>query len=320
MSAHKISRQLVDPELIDFAERLPVQSLDGLSLAAARQTTLNAEFALSPGVSLTEIFVPGPEPMQQCRLLILTPASAKASAPCLFFIHGGGYVLGSPETVVTSASELASACSCIVALPSYRLAPEAPWPAPVDDLYAQLTWLHRYGDGYGIDRGQIAIGGASAGGGHAARLSLRARDENSPPIVFQLLLSPMLDDRQPHNPYLGEYVWTRDHDRFGWDSLLGAALHDPEAIKHAVPNRVASLSGLPPTYISIGALDLFTESCLQFSGRLMACGVSTELHVIPGGYHGFEYFVPGSAISRRATAEVVTVLNAVFAKANASPV
>lgn len=314
MPTEKNSRHLVDPEIVGIAESFPPQILSDETIEAVRASPLGFDFSLAPGVACSERIVAGPEGAPDRRLLVLTPEDVAANAPCLFFIHGGGYVIGNPESVQSWASGIAHACRCVVILPSYRLAPEARWPAPVDDLYAQFCWVHAYAQELGIDADRIAIGGASAGGGHAARLSLRARSKAGPPILFQLLLSPMLDDRHPANLYAGEYVWTRDYDRYGWDSLLGLKSGGEGVPDEAVPNRVQDLSNLPSAYIGIGDLDLFTESCLDYARRLMAAGVSTELHVLPGGFHGFEYFAPDAAISKVALADIPRALTAAFAR------
>jgi triacylglycerol lipase len=148
----------------------------------------------------------------------------------------------------------------------------------------------------GIDPARIAIAGESAGGGHAAALALHARDKvrqngSGPAICFQLLDAPMLDDRtgssaDPH-PYTGHFVWTPERNRFGWHSLLGVEPGGPDVPAAAVPARATDLSGLPPTFISVGALDLFLEEDMEFIRRLTRAGVPAELHVIPGAYHGF---------------------------------
>lgn len=316
MPREMISRHLVDPEILALAESFPPQVLSDQTIEAARAPPPGVDLSLVAGVACAERVVPGPEGAPDHRMLVLTPEGVAENAPCLFFIHGGGYVIGNPESVQSWASGVARACKCIVILPSYRLAPEARWPAPVEDLYAQLCWIHANASELAIDADRIAIGGASAGGGHAARLALHVRAMAGPSILFQLLLSPMLDDRHPDNLYAGEYVWTREHDRYGWDSLLGVKSGGEGVPIEAVPGRVQDLSKLPPAYIGIGDLDLFTESCLDYARRLMAAGVATELHILPGGFHGFEYFAPDAAISQLALADIPRVLDTVFARGN----
>jgi acetyl esterase/lipase len=310
----KISRHLVDPDVLKVVEAFSSTALTDDRVRAIRAEGISPGNAIEAGVTVKEYSVPVPGAPDR-RLLILAPDDIQSDAPCLFFVHGGGYVMGGPEHGFPIGSKLAKACRCVVVLPTYRLAPEARWPAPVDDLYAQLCWIGAKADSLGIDGRKIVVGGHSAGGGHAARLVLRARDSGGPAIIFQLLIYPMIDDRQSQNLFAGEYVWTRQDDRYGWDSLLGLPSGGEGAPEEAVPGRVRDLANLPPTYISAGELDLFAEANLDFARRLMASGVSTEIHVFPGGVHGFDYFSPEASISKRAIAELQPVLTAAFARA-----
>jgi acetyl esterase/lipase len=173
----------------------------------------------------------------------------------------------------------------------YRLAPETPHPGPVEDCYAALRWLYSHTGELGVDPTRIAIGGASAGGGLAAGLTLLTRDRGEVPLAFQFLIFPMLDDRtvtatEPH-PYTGEFIWTPEANRFGWTSLLGKEPGGPDVSPYAAAARAESLEGLPPTFINVGALDLFLEEDMEYARRLMRAGVPTELHVYPGAFHGF---------------------------------
>jgi triacylglycerol lipase len=208
-------------------------------------------------------------------------------------MHGGGFVLGMPEINDASNRALALAHGCVVASVDYRLAPETRYPGALEDCYAALAWLHLQAGALGIDAAHIAIGGESAGAGHAALLALLARDRGEYPICFQLLDSAMLDDRtgsgeNPH-PVCGEFVWTAQHNRFGWRALLGTEPGGPQVPARAVPARYADLSGLPPAFIAIGALDLFLEENLEYARRLARARVPVELHVIPGAFHGFGF-------------------------------
>jgi triacylglycerol lipase len=177
----------------------------------------------------------------------------------------------------------------------YRLAPETPWPGSLHDNYAALCWLAGNAGELGVDPTRIALFGGSAGGGHAAALALHARnmarvDKNAPAICFQLIDYPMLDDRtcadpEPH-PYAGEFVWTPELNHFGWKALLGTDPGSDGVHETAAPARAEDLTGLPPAYISIGALDLFLDESLEYTRRLARAGVPVELHVIPGAFHG----------------------------------
>ncbi|MGO8793238.1 MAG: alpha/beta hydrolase fold domain-containing protein [Candidatus Sulfotelmatobacter sp.] len=192
-------------------------------------------------------------------------------------------------------------CNCLVVSVDYRLAPETHFPGSLEDNYAALRWLYTNADTLGIDRKRIAIGGESAGGGHAAALAIAARDRKEFPILFQLLIYPMLDDRtgstRPVPPGIGEFVWNATSNRFGWTSLLGVPAGSPTVPAGAVPARVENVAGLPPAFISVGAIDLFAGEDIEYGRRLLEAGVPTELHVIPGAYHGYNLLAPQTTVS-----------------------
>ena len=176
--------------------------------------------------------------------------------------------------------------NCVVVSVDYRLAPETPFPGPVEDCYAALLWLHGAADELGIDPARIMIAGESAGAGLVAGLCLLARDRGAVVPVFQYLAEPMLDHRsvESDHPHTGHFGWTRDHNRFGWNSMLGGA----ETVSpYCSPATTEDLSGLPSTYIHIGAIDLFLEESVDYARRLTRAGVSVELHVWPGAFHAF---------------------------------
>nr|WP_232333068.1 alpha/beta hydrolase fold domain-containing protein [Novosphingobium aquimarinum] len=182
-----------------------------------------------------------------------------------------------------------------------------------------MCWVAANADDLGFDAARIAISGESAGGGHAAALSLHARDrrragEDAPSICLQLLDSPMLDDRtassaDPH-PWTGRFTWTRDHNAFGWSSLLGQEAGSAKIPEAAVPARVQDLSDLPPACITIGGLDLFLEESLEYARRLSRAGVPVELHVIPGGYHGFGLAAGTPQVQQKNALEVAALQRA----------
>lgn len=239
-----------------------------------------------------ERFIPGGDGNPDVRVLHYAPLGAsERPRPAVLHMHGGGYVLGSPELNDASNRALVLAHDCVVVSVDYRLAPETVWPGALNDNYAALCWLAENAAELGIDPARIAIAGESAGGGHAAALALHARNRGGPAICFQMLDAPMLDDRtgtgaDPH-PHTGHFVWTPEKNRFGWGALLG---HEPgadEVDETAAPARAADLAGMPPTFILVGALDLFLEEDMEFTRRLSRAGVPVELHVIAGAYHGF---------------------------------
>lgn len=239
-----------------------------------------------------ERFLPGPPDAPDVRVLLYTPpGDAAAPRPAVLHIHGGGYVLGSPEFNDLGNRTLAAKLGAVVVSVDYRLAPEVAWPGALHDCYAVLCWLHDHGGELGVDPLRIAIAGESAGGGHAVALALHARDQGGPPIKLQVLDAPMLDDRTGStgetHPYCGHFVWTPQTNRFGWSALLGHEAGGPNVADAAVPARTTNLSRLAPTFITVGALDLLLDESLEWTRRLALAGVPAELHVIPGAYHGF---------------------------------
>jgi triacylglycerol lipase len=290
---------LVAPELLPLLDIFPAFDFNEDVLPAVRAgTAIERENRppLSPeqqAVACEERFVPGPPGAPDVRVLVYTPPRQKTVAPRPAYLqmHGGGFVIGNPEINDASNRSLAAELDCVVVSVDYRLAPETRFPGALEDCYASLLWLCAEAGRLGVDRSRIAIGGESAGGGHAAALALLARKRGDIRICLQLLDSPMLDDRtgsssDPH-PHCGEFVWTPNSNRFGWRSLLGAEPGGPQVPVEAVPARVADLTGLPPAFITVGALDLFLEEDMEYARRLIRAGVPTELHVIPGAFHGF---------------------------------
>jgi triacylglycerol lipase len=283
----------VAPELRPPLEYFP--RIDFSAGAEVFRTALLERPPLPPelaAVACTERFVPSLTAAPDVRVLhYAPPGDAAGPRPAVLDIHGGGFVIGTADMGDAANRALVLEHDCVVVSVDYRLAPETPWPGALEDCYAALSWMHAHAGELGIDPARIAVSGGSAGGGHAAALAIHARDRGGPAICFQLLDYPMLDDRtcatdDPH-PYCGDFVWTPEMNRFGWRSLLGAEPGGPDVPPAAVPARTADLSGLPPAFILVGALDLFLEEDLEYFRRLVRAGVPAELHVIPGGYHGF---------------------------------
>ncbi|OMC09002.1 alpha/beta hydrolase [Mycobacterium sp. SP-6446] len=223
---------------------------------------------------------------------LFRPTGVTQPTPALLWIHGGGYVIGSAQQDDQLCRRFCSRLGITVASVDHRLAPEHPYPAPLDDCYAALTWLAGQP---GVDRKRIAIGGASAGGGLAAALALLARDRGDVAPAFQLLVYPMLDDRSSTTEDQPHYrLWNTRSNHFGWTAYLGDA--DPAV---AVPARHDDLSGLPPAWIGVGTHDLFHDEDLAYAERLRAAGVPCEVEVVPGVFHGFDLFVPKAQVSQR---------------------
>lgn len=229
-------------------------------------------------------------------------ARAGGRRPAILHTHGGGHIAGRAADEVRRMQLLARALDCVVVTVDYRLSPEVTFEASTEDNYAGLRWLHANADELGIDTGRVALLGESAGGTHAALLAGVALDRGEFPVAFQCLVYPMLDDRtgttRPVPPHIGRYAWTPEENRLGWECFLGMPPGRDDAPVAAVPSRRPDLRGLPPTFIGTGALDLFVAENIEYASRLIEAGVATELVVVPGGYHGFDLFVPECATSR----------------------
>jgi triacylglycerol lipase len=292
------SRHLVDPELLGLLDIFPTTALTHENLPAMRGRDLPLP-PISPeaqtGVELTHHQAPGRDGAPPVTVWVYRPRDAKGPLPCLFHIHGGGYVGGSIAELESMHRARVLDLGCVLVTVAYRLAPETRHPGPVEDCYAALAWTFAQADALGVDTVRIGVTGESAGGGLAAALALLARDRGEYPLAFQHLIYPMIDDRtcNDEHPYAGEFIWTPHNNRFGWSCLLG---HEPggEGVSpYAAASRAEDLAGLPPTFISAGALDLFIDEDLVYAQRLIRAGVPTELHVYPGGYHGYD-LAPGA--------------------------
>ncbi len=295
---------LVDPELILAIKALPRLTLNADTLAAVRKSPPWPPLP-PPAPQPVVRRIPGPKGAPEVPLVIFDPAPGSKDRPALLHIHGGGYVSGTAGFFSSVLQRTAQNCDCLVVSVEYRLAPETRFPGSLEDNYAALHWLYENASNLGVDRKRIAIGGLSAGGGHAAALAIAARDRKEIPIAFQLLIYPMLDDRtgssRPVPAHIGEFVWTAQDNVFGWTSLLGVPAGSASVPEGAVPARVKNLAGLPPAFIGVGSLDLFVDEDIEYARRLIASRVPTELYVIPGAYHGFDLLAPDAAVSKRFT-------------------
>jgi acetyl esterase/lipase len=227
------------------------------------------------------------------RVRLHRPPGATGPGPGLVWIHGGGYVIGTAAQDDVICRRFARDLGITVAAPDYRLAPEYPYPIPLEDCYSALTWLAGLP---AVDPARVAIGGASAGGGLAAALALLARDRGDVDVAAQLLVYPMLDDRSATAPGLDDpnhRLWTQTSNRYGWSSYLGDA--DPAV---AVPARREDLSGLPQAWLGVGTLDLFHDEGLSYAERLRAAGVPCELDVVDGAFHGFDAVAAKAPVSQ----------------------
>jgi len=259
------------------------------------------EFTLGGVFTAEDLVVPGPEGAPDISLLVCRPVSAREPTGALYFIHGGGMVMGDNRAGVPDMLELAAELGMAVVSVEYRLAPENPHPAPVEDCYAGLLWTFENAVEIGVDPARVVVGGSSAGGGLAAALALMARDRGGPVLLGQLLLCPMLDD---HNDtfsgfqMVGLGTWDRIANDTGWNALLGEARGGPDVSPYAAPARAEDLSGLPPAFIDVGSAETFRDEDVAYATRIWQAGGRAELHVWPGGFHGFDLLSPRAALSR----------------------
>ena len=312
------TRRLVDPELLPMLELWPALSFDDDGLAAMRDPE---RMPVPPiehpeRVEMSVRTVPGLAGAPDVALTLYRPAGQSGALPCIYHVHGGGYVIGRVAMMEPMHRGLVEQLGCALVAVEYRLAPETPYPGPLDDCVAGLDWLFANAAAIGIDATRIGLLGESAGGGLAAGLALRMRDEGVHRLAFQHLVYPMLDDRtcttaDPH-PNAGEFVWTPQANAFGWGAYLGREPGGADVPAHAAAARATDLAGLPPTFLSTGALDLFVEEDLDYARRLIRAGVSTKLHVYPGAFHGFDIF-PGAAVSRQAVQDRLDALRRALA-------
>jgi acetyl esterase/lipase len=303
---------VLDPEISAYVAALPPGTFDfdewTLETVAARRAARAAQPLPDPPPTSTvfrDVRIDA-----DVAVRIYTPPAATASRPCVFWIHGGGYISGTALTIDARLNRWVEMLDCVVVSVDYRLAPEHPFPVPLEDCYTAMTWLFANAEALGVDPARVVLSGASAGGGLAAAVALLARDRVGPPLAHQVLLYPMLDDRRTtrSSGMNGTPVWGRPANALGWRAYLGTG--DPEAQVHpyAAAARATDLAGLPPAFVAVGGADLFRDESLAYAARLLDADVATEVHVYPGGCHGFEVLVPKAALSRRFDADLTAAL------------
>lgn len=275
------------PELRRAASLAPKQVITPVTLPVIRMVIRRLWRRVPPGVEALTL-------PSGVGLRLYRPTGAVGKTPALLWIHGGGYLIGHPGQDDELCRRYARRLGVTVASVDYRLAPEHPYPASVEDCYSALVWLSRLPS---VDAGRIAIGGASAGGGLAASLAFWARDRDEVTPAAQLLVYPMLDDRTVDRKGLdkpGLRLWNQSSNKFGWSAYLADA--DREV---AVPARREDLAGLPPAWIGVGDLDLFHDEDLAYAERLKAAGVPCDVEIVKGAFHGFDGIVPRASVSQQ---------------------
>jgi acetyl esterase/lipase len=275
----------------------------------AEELRARAELPKDPNVFVEDLVLPGAGGSPDLPIRIYTPARRTTSVGALLFFHGGGYVLGTLDNEELRCVHFAGRVNCVVVSPDYRLAPEHPFPAAFDDCYRTLSWLVDEGPRLGVDVGRIAVGGISSGGGLAASLAQRARDEHGPELALQLLLYPTLDSRLrtvSNARFTDTPLWDAHSNRAMWKYYLADSDYPAS---YAAPALAESFEGLPPAMLAVAELDPLRDEALEYASALLKANVSVELHLYAGTYHAFDYIAPFAQVSQRALADQVTSLS-----------
>ncbi|WP_170324290.1 alpha/beta hydrolase [Altericroceibacterium indicum] len=286
-------------------ETLPAMRPNGGIGALPVQDDIPVQKQVAPGM-----------PGQPDVTVYIINASEGASRPAILHTHGGGFILGAAKWEVGYLQNIARELDCVIVTVEYRLAPETRYTGSIEDNYAGLRYLYKNAASLGVDSSRIALLGESAGGGHAALLALVARDRGEIPLAAQILVYPMLDDRTGSTrqlpPYIGVVGWDPRANKFGWKSFLGTEPGASNVPAAAVPARRNDLSGLPPTFIGVGGVDLFVDEDIEYGRHLTEAGVPTELLVLPGAFHGFDRVAPDTGLAKEFTRAKMNAVRRAF--------
>lgn len=286
----------IDPELQQIAKKVPKINFNKRTV-----WSINLMMSLIPtpktpkDILVENVLIRSQDDQTKIRLRIYKPKSTATPTPVLIWLHGGGYVIGNPETDDRRCAQYVRELGISVVSVDYRLAPKHPFPAALNDSYAALKWVASRSQAHGFDAKRIALGGGSAGGGLAAALAHLAHDRQEIKPVFQLLAYPMLDDRAVLRPDLDDrynVTSTKKSIRFGWESYLGKGCGAKHVPVYAVPARRTDLSGLPSAWIGVGSLDVFHDEDVAYAQRLTAFGIECETVIVSNAFHGFDDFNP----------------------------
>lgn len=296
-----MARVELDPSIAETTGAIPIPTISADSLPGMRMSFGTPAVGLSDEVTRVDHVI---DESTGVIVRVHTPKGLTGAAPCFYSIHGGGYVLGDRGMDDVKLDRWCAAFAMVGVSVEYRLAPETPYPGPLQDCHAGLEWVVAHAAELGVDPSRIGIGGVSAGGGLAAALGLLIRDRGQIKVRFQFLDCPMIDDRQTtSSSQLDELIiWSRESNTFGWQSYLGDLYGTDDVPYLAAPARAVDLCGLPPTYMCVGGADGFRDEDIEYALRLGQAGVSTELHVYPGAPHGVAMFAD-TAIAMRYIAD-----------------
>jgi acetyl esterase len=297
----------LDPALRAVAVNRTVFTAEAIPLVRAslneRRRPASQPETAAAGVVIEHVDAGGAVPVRIYR-------GGAVPAPVVVYCHAGGFALGDLETDHRQCLEIARRAGCSVVSVDYRLAPEHPYPAALDDAIAALNWVAANATHLGFDATRLAVAGSSAGAALAAGLAQRAADGALPPVVFQLLHQPVLDDRPTES--MTEFRATPAFDAEAAGLMWRHYLAGQDPSPAAVPARRSELRGLPPALITCAEVDPFRDEAVEYALRLLRCGVPTELHVFPGACHGFDSLLPDWSVSQRLFALQADALTKTF--------
>lgn len=294
---------------------LHIPPITAETLASARLRAATYQLPVLPEVAIAERRIPAVGTLPGVTVFVINSDPTRRR-PAILHLHGGGFILGAAKHELRPLQELAMALDCVIVTVDYRLAPETTWVGSTEDAYAGLSWLYAHAAQLGVDRSRIAVMGESAGGGHAALLAIKARDRAEIPLVLQVLVYPMLDDRtgitEAVPPHIATVGWSISENHFGWHSFLGREPGRRDVPADAVPARCQNLAGLAPAWIGVGGVDLFAAEDIAYARHLSLANVPTELLVLPGAFHGFDRVAPESTLARRFAKAKLNALRRAF--------
>jgi acetyl esterase/lipase len=322
----KSLEEKISGQLLKGYQSKVAMSINGMNASLIKEDFGRARAIQNAGTRLLLAFLPDEPEVEVTTMHIQSdgahipvgiyhPVKATGNIPSLLWIHGGGMMTGSYSQNEAFLRYVSKTLLCKIVAVDYRLAPECPYPAAMNDCYAALQWMFESHQTLGLDPYLIAVGGASAGGNLAAALALRARDEGKIPLAHQLLIYPMLDDKNRHSAdenHPDTPIWTRGCNQIGWSVYLGNLDGQENIPEYAAPTRAEDLSDLACATVIVGELDLFLDESIQYAHKLLKHGVSTALHVYPGAYHGFDFLALDSDIGQQCQQAVLLGLKSSF--------
>jgi acetyl esterase len=302
-----------DPELVSLIPMLMDWDFTDYEAVRAAESVTSAPRECDPSssVAIRDLRATGPDGAPDVPVRVYTPSGCRGPLPGLLYMHSGGFVVGTVEQVDPVLISISAEVGAVVVSVGYRLAPEDPFPAGLEDCYAALLWTAKSAATLDIDPKRLAVAGRSAGGGLAAAVSLLARDRGGPALCFQYLDIPELDDRLDTPSmlaYVDTPIWNRRFAEFSWDSYLGVGTRGSDQVSaYAAPARAKDLAGLPPAFVGACQFDPLRDEDITYAQRLAQANVPTELVVYPGTFHGSEV-VEDAAITKRMSADMIAVL------------